>query len=400
MRDDGFENALTVAALEGAVVEGHDAVNIFLGIGSINLIVVHRGLDAGTEILLGCHRQVAARPAAQGGLGLQEEALAVAEPYGGTAVVEPVFLVHVLGVGLGLCLRRAVGNLAQTDEGRLCAADAAHIVAAHIVLARGPCVGGHAGTIPADEASRVDGVGLLLGITSGADDDLIFLTAGREVAIVVLHVFRQHELAAISDGDHGEYVFAAAIIGTTVFHACILRHGLHVVGIRGHQTILAVEGSLCLFFCPLRVDIGDAEGHTQTERVGKAQPFVPVAAVADVIATETDLLLVVGLNAVDGLFEHAEHGVVDLFLRVVRHVVGLGLAGLDIDLERHVAIGVGIGQCDEGHIDAGGVEEVLVLLGRGVELQCTQQLPVFLAAVFVEATPAQGTPAVLVEIVG
>ena len=148
------------------------------------------------------------------------------------------------------------------------------------------------------------------------------------------------------------------------------------------------------------VSIDHTQSQTQAQGVGKAKPLVPVALIADVVGADVKLLMVVGLDAVDSLLQHTEHGVVDFLLRVVGDVVGFWFARLYIFFKWHVAVGVGLCQGNEGHVDAGGIEQVLILVGIGVELHGPQQLSVFLAAVYIEVAPAQGTPSVLIEVVG
>ncbi len=153
-------------------------------------------------------------------------------------------------------------------------------------------------------------------------------------------------------------------------------HGLHVVCIRSHQAVLVVECSLSLLLCTLRSHIAYAQRHAQTQRVGKAQPLVGIAEVADVVLVNLVLRSIVGFDAVYSLLEHEEHRVVHLLLSVVCNVVRFGYPGLSILCKRHITVGIGSGKCEERIVDTRDVEHVAILLRCSVELVRTHEVSI------------------------
>ena len=153
-------------------------------------------------------------------------------------------------------------------------------------------------------------------------------------------------------------------------------HGLHVVGVRSHQAVLVVECSLSLLLCTLRSHIAYTQRKTQTQRVGKAQPLVGIAEVADVVLVNLILRSIVWLDAVYSLLEHEEHRVVHLLLSVVCNVVSLRHLSLHVLRERHIAVSIGVGKSEERIVDARDVEHVAILLRCLVELVCTHEVAI------------------------
>ena len=140
-------------------------------------------------------------------------------------------------------------------------------------------------------------------------------------------------------------MLVTTVICTTLAYRSILRNDLHIVVVALHQSILVVESILCLLLCTSRVYVGDTQSHAKAQGVGKSKPLVPVAMIANIVCGITNLGCIRWLDTVYSLLQHTEHGIVNLSLGVVRHIVGLRNLGLHILLERHIAISIGIGKC-------------------------------------------------------
>ena len=397
LSDDGFEDLLAVAAGEGSRGERLEPVDVGLGRGLRNHVIVHRGLDAGAEVFFDAELEAFGRPSAQNGFGFEEEAFGVAEPNGGPGVVEPVVGVEVARVGFGVGSGKAVGQGAHGDVGGLCASVAAAEVVAETFFGVGQGEAGHSAAIPADEAAGIDGFGLVAGAPGF---DAVGSAAGAEVAVVLFEVVAHDAFAVEGYAAHGQGVFASAGIHSAKGGRGVFGYGLHVVGVAGHEAIPIVEGRFGFGFCAGGVDVGDAQCHAKTEGVGEAEPLVGVAEVADVVAVDFILGGVFGVDAVGGLLEEAEHGVVNLGLGVVGYIVGLRHAGTNVLAEGHGSVGVGVGQGQEDVVDAGDVEHVAVARGGGVELEGAQKVAVFAGSLVVEVPPAGARPSVAVVVVG
>ena len=194
-------------------------------------------------------------------------------------------------------------------------------------------------------------------------------------------------------------MLVTTIVSTALLYRSILRNDLHIVVVALHQTILVVKRILCFLLSTSRVYVGDTQSHAKAQRIGKAEPLVPVAMIADIVGGITYLSSIAWLDAVYSLLQHTEHRIVNLSLGVVSHIVGLRNLGLHILLERHIAISISVGKRQESIVDTCGIEQVLILLGVFVELIGTQQGTILAAAVVVEMSPTSTAPSILIIIV-
>jgi len=139
-------------------------------------------------------------------------------------------------------------------------------------------------------------------------------------------------------------MLVTTVICTALAYRSILRNNLHIVFIALHQTILVVESILSLLLSTGRIYIGNTQSHAKAQRIGKAEPLVPVTMIADIIGSVTYLSCIVWLDAINSLLQHTEHGIVNLCLSIISHIVGLRNLSLYILLERHIAISIGVGK--------------------------------------------------------